>query len=265
MSGYDLKGKKALVTGGARGLGLAMAEALMAAGAAVQLGDILEAEGAEAARALDAKGKSGFVKLDVTDEASWEAAIAATRKNLGGLDILVNNAGIEITDLGMNVKAKDLLAMCNVNIVGTALGIKYGLNAMSKAAGGNGGSIINISSVAATIAFPGILGYSGTKSAVDRMTRVAAVEAGKLGTGVRVNCIYPGLVPTIMGQQLAASVVEAGLFPNVEAAIGAVVDQTPLGRLGDPADMADGVVFLASDASRFITGIGLPIDGGMGT
>lgn len=263
MSGIDLKGKKALVTGGARGLGLAMAEALVAAGASVMLGDILEAEGKEAAKGL--KGKAGFTKLDVTSEASWEAAIAATKKELGGLDILVNNAGIEITDLAINVKAKDLLAMCNVNIVGTALGIKYGIGAMSKTAGGNGGSIINISSVAATIAFPGIMGYSGTKSAVDRMTRVSAVEAGKLGTGVRVNCIYPGLVPTLMGQQLAMNVVEVGLFPTVEAAIGAVVEQTPLGRLGDPTDMADAVVFLASDASRFITGVGLPVDGGMGT
>lgn len=260
---YDLKGKTALVTGGARGLGLAMAQALVAAGASVMLGDILEAEGKDAAKGL--QGKASFVRLDVTSEESWQAAIAATKSDLGGLDILINNAGIEITDLATNVKAKDLLAMCNVNIVGTALGIKYGISAMSKAAGGNGGSIVNISSVAATIAFPGIMGYSGTKSAVDRMTRVAAVEAGKLGTGVRVNCIYPGLVPTVMGQQLAANVVEVGLFPSVEAAIGAVVEQTPLGRLGDPTDMADAVVFLASDASRFITGIGLPVDGGMGT
>jgi len=263
MSGIDLKGKKALVTGGARGLGLAMAEALIAAGASVMLADILEAEGKEAAKGL--KGKGGFVRLDVTSEESWDAAIAATKKELGGLDILVNNAGIEITGLAGNVRAKDLINMCNVNIVGTALGIKNGINTMSKTGGANGGSIINISSVAATIAFPGIMGYSATKSAVDRMTRVAAVEAGKLGTGVRVNCIYPGLVPTIMGQQLASNVVEAGLFPTVDAAIGAVIDQTPLGRLGDPTDMADAVVFLASDASRFITGVGLPVDGGMGT
>ena len=122
MTGINLKGRSALVTGGARGLGLAMAEALAAAGASVMLGDILEAEGKEAAKGL--KGKAGFTKLDVTSEESWEAAIAATKKEFGGLDILVNNAGIEITDLAVNVKAKDLLAMCNVNIVGTALGIK---------------------------------------------------------------------------------------------------------------------------------------------
>ena len=97
------------------------------------------------------------------------------------------------------------------------------------------------------------------------MTRVAAMEAGKLGYGVRVNCIFPGLVPTDMGMQLAADVVTAGLFPSGEAAVGAVVEQTPLGRLGEVADMADAVVFLCSDAARFITGVGLPVDGGMGT
>ena len=93
---------------------------------------------------------------------------------------------------------------------------------------------------------------------------MAAMEAGQLGYGVRVNCIYPGLVPTDMGMKLAADVVTAGLFPTPEAAVGAIVAQTPLGRLGNVADMADAVVFLCSDAARFITGAGLPVDGGMG-
>jgi 3alpha(or 20beta)-hydroxysteroid dehydrogenase len=124
--------------------------------------------------------------------------------------------------------------------------------------------VVNIASVAATIAFPGIAVYSATKSAVDRLTRVAAMESGKLGYAVRVNCIYPGLVPTEMGNQLAQDVVTLGLFPSVPEAVGAVVGLTPQGRLGEVADMADAVVFLASDAARFITGAGLPVDGGMG-
>jgi NAD(P)-dependent dehydrogenase (short-subunit alcohol dehydrogenase family) len=124
--------------------------------------------------------------------------------------------------------------------------------------------VINVSSVAATIAFPGIAGYSATKSAVDRLTRVAAMESGKLGYGVRVNCIFPGLVPTEMGAQLAVDMATLGLYPSPEAAVGAVIGLTPLGRLGEVSDMADVVVFLASDAARFITGIGLPVDGGMG-
>ena len=129
---------------------------------------------------------------------------------------------------------------------------------------GRGGAVVNIASVAATIAFPGISVYSATKSAIDRLTRVAAMESGKLGYAVRVNSIYPGLCPTEMGNQLAQDVVALGLFPSVPDAIGAVVGLTPQGRLGEVADMADAVVFLASDASRFITGAGLPVDGGMG-
>jgi 3alpha(or 20beta)-hydroxysteroid dehydrogenase len=263
----QLTGKCALVTGGARGLGAGMAEAIAAAGASVMIGDILVDAGKATARAISDKGaKASFVPLDVTDEASWEKAVTQTIADLGGYDILVNNAGVEITSLVVDVKPADLRKMCDVNIVGVGLGMKHALRAMKPGgAAGKGGSIVSISSVAATIAFPGIAGYSGTKSAVDRMTRVAAMEAGKLGYGVRVNCIFPGLVPTDMGMQLAGDVVKVGLFPSAEAAVGAVVEQTPLGRLGNVAEMADAVVFLCSDAARFITGAGLPVDGGMGT
>jgi len=131
-------------------------------------------------------------------------------------------------------------------------------------AAGTGGVVINVASVAATIAFPGIGVYSATKSGVDRLTRVAAMESGKLGYGVRVNCIYPGLVPTAMGAGLANDVARIGLFGSPEAAVGAVVELTPSGRLGEVADMASAVVFLASDAASFINGVGLPVDGGMG-
>ena len=251
-----LEGRHALVTGGAQGLGAGMAQALAAAGAKVMIGDLQEDLARETAESIGALS----THLDVTDERSWEAAVAATTGQLGGLDILVNNAGIEISGLIIDFQPGDLKRMLEVNVLGTALGIKHGLRAMK----GGGGSIVNVSSVAATIAFPGISGYSSTKSAVDRLTRVAAFEAGKLGLGVRVNCVYPGLVPTEMGQRLAVDMAELGLFESVEAAIGAVVEQTPLGRLGEVNDMADAVVFLASDQARFITGIGLPVDGGMG-
>lgn len=262
MTSYDLSGRKALVTGGAQGLGEGMAKALAKAGAKVMIGD-LKASGAETARALG-EGH-GFVTLDVTDERSWENAISATIAKLGGLDLVINNAGIEITSLITEVKPEDILKMLSVNVLGTTLGIKHGLRAMRPGgAAGKGGGIINIASVAATIAFPGISVYSATKSAVDRLTRVAAMESGKLGYGVRVNCVYPGLVPTEMGAGLANDVAKLGLFPSPEAAVGGVIELTPAGRLGTVEDMADAVVFLASDASRFITGIGLPVDGGMG-
>ena len=262
MTSIDLTGRTALVTGAAQGLGEGMASALAAAGARVMIADVQES-GADTAAALGAG--HGFVRLDVTDDESWQGAISATVEQLGGLDILVNNAGIEITSLITEVETADIRRMLDVNVLGTALGIKHGLRAMRPGgAAGGGGSIINIASVAATIAFPGISIYSATKSAVDRLTRVAAMESGKLGYGVRVNCIYPGLVATAMGAGLANDVAELGLFASPEAAVGAVIELTPAGRMGEVEDMADAVVFLASDAAKFITGVGLPVDGGMG-
>jgi NAD(P)-dependent dehydrogenase (short-subunit alcohol dehydrogenase family) len=266
MSVYDLTGRKALVTGGAQGLGAGMAEALARAGASVAIGDIREDTGKATVDALRESGATAaFVPLDVTDDASWEAAVTRTVDEIGGLDIVVNNAGIELSGLIADLDPRDIRRMLEVNVLGTSLGIKHAFRAMRPGGpAGNGGAVVNISSVAATIAFPGIAGYSATKSAVDRLTRVAAMESGKLGYGVRVNCVYPGLVPTEMGAKLAQDVVDLGLFPTVEDAIGGVVGLTPLGRLGEVADMADVVVFLASDAARFITGAGLPVDGGMG-
>src|SRR5580704_14704961 len=180
MSVYDLGGRKALVTGGARGLGEGMAQALARAGAAVVVGDIREDLGKECADALRASGAAAdFVPLDVTSDESWERAVPEAISRLGGLD------------------AEDARRMLEVNVLGTALGIKHAFRAMRPGGpAGQGGAIVNVSSVAATIAFPGIAVYSATKSAVDRLTRVAAMEAGKLGYGVRVNTVYPGLVPT---------------------------------------------------------------------
>ncbi|MFC7307042.1 SDR family NAD(P)-dependent oxidoreductase [Streptomyces monticola] len=266
MSSYDLTGRKALVTGGAQGLGAGIAEALAAAGAAVVIGDVQEEAGRAGAEALQKSGATaGFVRLDVTDEEDWEAAVAMCVEELGGLDIVVNNAGVEISGLIGDLDPHDVRRMLDVNVVGVALGLKHAFRTMRPGGpSGRGGAIVNVSSVAATIAFPGIGGYAATKSAVDRLTRVAALESGKLGYGVRVNCVYPGLVPTAMGMQLAQDMQDLGLWPSAEAAVGEVVGRTPLGRLGEVADMADAVVFLASDAARFITGAGLPVDGGMG-
>lgn len=266
MTVFDLTGRHALVTGGAQGLGEGMARALAAAGASVVVADIQDS-GADVAGALPTGGgqKHGFTRLDVTVESDWERAITETVDIAGGFDLLVNNAGIEITGLVTDVERDDIRRMLDVNILGTTLGLKHGLRAMrAGGAAGDGGCIVNVASVAATIAFPGIAVYSATKSAVDRLTRVAAMESGKLGYGVRVNCIYPGLVPTAMGAGLANDMAALGLYGSAEEAVGAVVDLTPSGRLGTVEDIADAVVFLASDAARFVNGVGLPVDGGMG-
>jgi 3alpha(or 20beta)-hydroxysteroid dehydrogenase len=229
----DLSGRAALVTGGARGLGAGVAAALGAAGAAVVVADVREDLGRATADALKQTGAiAAFVRLDVTDDASWDRAVGETIGELGGLDIVVNNAGIEISGLIADLDPAEVRRMLDVNVLGTALGIKHAFRAMRPGGpAGDGGAVVNIASVAATIALPGIAGYSATKSAVDRLTRVAATEAGKLGYDVRVNCVYPGLEPTEKGTRLAT----------------------------------DAVVFLASDAARFVTGAGLPVEGGMDT
>lgn len=232
MGRHDLSGRAALVTGGARGLGAGMAEALADAGAAVVIADVREDLGRATADALERTGATAaFVPLDVTDDASWERGVSATIDRLGGLDVVVNNADVEISGLLADLDPADVRRMLDVNVLGTALGIKHAFRAMRPGGpAGKGGAVVNIASVAATIAFPGIAGYSATKSAVDRLTRVAAMEAGKLGYDVRVNCVYPGLAS-----------------PGPDA-----------------SDLADAVVFLASDAARFVTGAGLPVDGDMG-
>ncbi|MEU6701049.1 glucose 1-dehydrogenase [Pseudonocardia sp. NPDC046786] len=263
MTQIDLTGRTALVTGGAQGLGEGMARALAAAGARVVIADVQEELGGKLAEALG--DQHGAVRLDVTDDASWSAAVATTVERFGGLDVVVNNAGIEVTQLLVDTRPDDVRRMLEVNVVGTMLGIKHAFRAMRPGGpAGRGGTVVNVASVAATIAFPAIGGYSATKSAVDRLTRVAAMESGKLGYGVRVNCVYPGLVPTAMGQKLAVETSGLGLFDSPEAAVGAVIELTPSGRLGEVTDIADAVAFLASDAARFVNGAGLPVDGGMG-
>ncbi|WP_436701417.1 SDR family NAD(P)-dependent oxidoreductase [Nocardioides sp. BYT-33-1] len=260
----ELSGRTALVTGGAQGLGRKFAEHLAAAGATVVVGDLQDAKGKEVA---DAVGGT-FVHLDVTDDASWEAAVAQAVAETGGLDIVVNNAGIEIAGLFVDLDPDVVRRILDVNVVGTSLGIKHAFRAMGPggAAGhaDGGGVVINIASVAATIAFPALSAYSASKSAVDRITRIAAMESGKLGLGIRVNCIYPGLVPNEMGAGLANEMTTLGLFPSPEEAVAGVVGLTPSGRLATEEEIADAVVFLASDRSRFVNGAGLPVDGGMG-
>jgi 3alpha(or 20beta)-hydroxysteroid dehydrogenase len=263
MSEIDLAGRVALVTGAAQGLGEGMAHALADAGATVVIADLQDDKGAKVAESLGAAHR--FVHLDVTDDASWEAAVATAVRETGGLDIVVNDAGIEITALLADLDAAKAAKMLQVNVLGCALGIKHAFRTMRPdGAAGKGGVVINIASVAATIAFPSIAMYSASKSAIDRLTRVAAMESGQLGYGVRVNCIYPGLVANEMGAGLANDVASLGLFPSPEDAVKAVVGLTPSGRLATTDDITDAVVFLASDRAKFINGAGLPVDGGMG-
>ena len=265
MVGIDLSGKVALVTGAARGIGAATAELLAEAGASVVLGDVLgDALQATAAR-IAAKGyRAKAVVQDVTDEAGWESVIEDTVREFGGLDVLVNNAGIEETVFLTDIVAADVERLLAVNVTGTLLGHKHAIRAMRPGgAAGRGGSIVNLSSVAGIIGSPALAVYSASKGAVRLLTKSAAVECGRLGYGIRVNSVHPGLIDTAMGNKLLADYVKLGVFPDAAAATVEFEKSHPIGRTGVPADIAGAVLFLVSDLASFITGHDLVVDGGM--
>lgn len=259
-------GRTALVTGSARGIGAAIATRLAESGATVFIADVLAEAGEATAADLRGKGLDAlFVPLDVRDEGSWRDAVAAVLAETGQLDILVNNAGTEITTLIADADAEAFRRLCDVNLTGVLLGMKTAFNTMRPGGGaGRGGVVVNVSSTAAQTAFPATGPYAATKAGVERLTKIGAVEAGKLGYGVRVNCVYPGFIATAMSAESARKAVALGLFPDAAAVQSFIEEQTPLGRLGTPEDVAATVAFLCSDAAAFVTGVGVPVAGGMG-
>ena len=261
MNEFRLDGKVALVSGGARGLGAATAATLIEGGARVVIADVLDSAGRDTAKMLGAD-KAMFVHLDVTDEAAWEAAVAATIERFGGIDVLVNNAGIETTSLIENCSLDEFERTMAVNASGVFLGVKQAIRAMKPGGpSGRGGSIINISSGAGLKGIMGLGAYCASKGAVRLLTKAAAVECGRLGYGIRVNSVHPGMVKTEMGIKTLKDYVGLGLLRDEVSAEKAFAASHLLG-LGRPQDIANGVCFLASDAARWITGIELPVDGG---
>jgi 3alpha(or 20beta)-hydroxysteroid dehydrogenase len=260
-----LDGKIALVTGGARGIGADIARAFAEAGASVMITDILAAEGkATAEQIIKAGGRAGFRVHDVRDEQAWQSVVDATVREFGGLTTLVNNAGIEETGPLAEFDVDAFRRLFDINVTGLFLGMKHAMRAMRPGgSAGRGGSILNLSSLAAVRAEPCFGPYGATKSAVDRLTRVGAVEAGKLGWNIRVNCLYPGIIETAMQDKLQNDLVQLGFFPSVEAVQEALIARTPLGRVGKVADVTQAAVYLSSDAASFITGVGLSVDGGL--
>lgn len=241
-----LQGRVALVSGAARGLGKADSTALAREGARVVMGDILADECAAAAAQLAEQGLDvEHVVLDVTQPASWNAAVARTEERFGHLDVLVNNAGIIAGRSVENLTEDEWNRVLGVNASGVAFGMRAALPALKRA---GGGSIINMSSTMALWGVPGYFAYTASKGAISAMSRAAAVEYGPVG--IRVNVICPGLIATPMTDD------------DPEALKQAHVDATPVRRVGQPEDIAYGVVYLASDESSFVTGIELVIDGG---
>jgi 3alpha(or 20beta)-hydroxysteroid dehydrogenase len=244
MSGR-LDGKVALISGGARGMGAAEARLFVSEGARVVIGDVLVDDGKALADELGEACR--FVELDVTEEASWQAAIATATSEFGRLDILINNAGIwKIAPLAM-MPADDYMEVIRVNQFGVFLGMKSAVPALSA----QGGSIVNISSVAGLTGAVGQVAYGASKWAVRGMTKTAAVELAMIG--IRVNSIHPGLIDT----QMLQMVREFGVPP--EDLLAAV----PQARFGAAEEVARLALFLASDESSHCTGGEFTVDGGM--
>ncbi|HLY55889.1 MAG TPA: glucose 1-dehydrogenase [Stellaceae bacterium] len=265
MSLIDLSGKVALVTGGARGIGAAVAALLAEHGAGVVATDVLEEAGRATVEAIrTAGGRALFRHHDVRDEAGWQEAIAAAVTEFGGLDILVNNAGIESSGFLADFSVEDYRTVFDVNVLGTYLGLKYAARTMRPGGqGGRGGSVINLSSVAGLVGTSGYAVYSGSKGAVRLLSKSAAVEFGRLGYNIRVNSVHPGLVDTAMGNDLLKHLVALGTFRDVTQASAAMLGAHPIGRTGLPVDIARAILFLASDLSAWVTGTEIVVDGGM--
>lgn len=250
-----LKGKVALITGAGSGIGRTTALLFAQEGAKVVAGDFNPAGNAETVRMIEEQGGTAFaVQLDVTRAEEVEAAVQAALDRYGELNILYNNAGtgekhVSIVDLAESEWERVMA----VNVKGVFLGIKYGAAAMLKA--GKGGSIINTASVAGIVGNPGTAAYCASKAACIHLTRTAALELAR--SNIRVNAIAPTFIATPM---LEAAV---STHADPERAWQKLSKIIPLGRLGQPEEIANAALFLASDESSFMTGAVMVMDGGL--
>ncbi|MBV8691308.1 MAG: SDR family oxidoreductase [Actinobacteria bacterium] len=242
---FRVDGKVAVVTGAASGIGRASAVALANAGATVVCGDLDEAGLQETANQIG--GATATLRTDVAKEADVAALVALAVDTHGRLDVMANVAGIIVNNRIVDTTEEELDKVLSVNLKGVFFGCKAALAAMT-----NGGSIINMASAAIDTPAPGLVSYAMSKAAVTMLTRTAAHEGGK--AGVRVNAVAPGYVVTPMtkrgGEERAAAVAEQ------------MKRISPIGAVGEPEDIADSVLFLASDASRYMTGQILRPNGG---
>ena len=247
-----VKGKIAIVTGAAGGLGKAQALLLVKEGARVAVTDIDETQGKRVSEEINGQGGEAiFIQHDVSSEIQWERVISETLEKFGKLDILVNNAGVIIFKNIEDTSLDEWRWLMSINLDGVFLGTKYAMGAMKKS---GGGSIINISSAAGIIGTLDTSAYHASKGGVRIFTKAAALECSKAGYNynIRVNSVHPGVMKTAMVE---------GLMED-EDKMKTALSWHPIGRFGEPEDVAYGVLYLASDESKFITGAELVIDGG---
>jgi NAD(P)-dependent dehydrogenase (short-subunit alcohol dehydrogenase family) len=244
MVGQELAGKVAIVTGGANGIGRGIVERFIEEGARVVIADLDEEAGAASADKLGA----AFRRTDVARTADVQAVVDFTVDAFGALDVMVNNAGISgAYRRFLKDDLRDFDRVIAVDLFGVMVGSQRAAQAM--VAGGRGGSIINITSIAGILASPGFIPYRAAKAGVIHFSRSIAIELAE--HGIRVNCVAPGNISTAINAQFdTASIVQA---------------RQPLQRLGSPEDIANAITYLASERAAQVTGVVLPVDGGAST
>jgi 3alpha(or 20beta)-hydroxysteroid dehydrogenase len=263
---FSLAGKVAMVTGAARydGIGAACARAFANAGAKVVITDIMDDQGREVANSINAAGGSAVYKhLDVRSEAAWAQLIAEIVREQGGFDILVNNAGTTGNGAIEDLPLSEWKRTRSINLDSVFLGTKQSIIAMKPGGvAGKGGSIINMGSVTSLVGVANSSAYVGTKGGVRLLSKCAAIECGKLGYSIRVNTMVPGFIETGLLKDGCQNMVDQGLVQSVEEIQDIFRSGHPIGRIGQPMEVGLAACFLASDASSFITGADLVVDGG---
>ena len=247
-----LEGKTALVTGAASGIGLQTSIRLAEEGARVMMTDINLEEGRQQAEKLGANAT--FLKLDITEEEEWILALDETVKRFDRLDILVNSAGMVLIADVEQITLEDWRKVHAVNLDGTFLGCKHGVRVMKEF---GAGSIINLSSVSGMIGGFNLAAYNSSKGGVRMLTKSVALHCARAGYGIRCNSIHPTFIETPMLESMIRD------SPDPEKARQTLVRQVPLRRIGKPDDVANMIVYLASDESTFVTGTEMVIDGGV--
>lgn len=247
-----MQGKGCLVSGAARGIGLAVCERLIEEGARVMMADIDTAAGETQAQRLGERAV--FQRLDVVREADWDAALDEIGRRWGGVDVLVNNAGIAMMGDIESCTAEQWQRTLDINLTAVMLGTRKAVARMK----GRGGAIVNMASIEGLIGEPMALAYNAAKAGVRLFSKSAAVHCARAGYGIRINCVCPGFIDTDMvrGAVGGLGAEAAGQFQQ------ALMARVPMGRLGQPREIANAVLFAASDEAGFMTGADLVVDGG---
>jgi 3(or 17)beta-hydroxysteroid dehydrogenase len=259
-SAVNIKNKVALITGAGSGIGRACANLFAQEGAIVIVADIDESLGKEAVREISVKGfAADFIQLNVTDEPSWVNAYQFIEKKYHQLNILINNAGIAFGGSITELPLDEWRRLMGVNLDGVFLGTKHAIPIMQK---NGGGSIVNVSSASGIVGSPTAAAYCASKGGVRLFTKAVALECAQARNNIRVNSIHPGAVATPMFEKGPTWNDFVNQMGGSEGAWKKIAESIPLGRVAEPLEIANAILFLASDASSYMTGSELIIDGG---